>query len=193
MDESFEAIPLTYFFLYNSIFLPHKQESTPPLAAAGWRKLWERDVVRYPLHGGNRTFSGFDHSLGRPIAMPPLIPERISRVEALQVVLVMHLAVGEMRVAFDIHQLVAGFFERTFARDIAVNDCRHYPVQPHVIKRVVCPRHMNARGNAPSPVFLAENQRAAGRLVDVAARNAFEARGADHYALIALYGPDPPH
>lgn len=125
---------------------------------------------------------------------PPVAPERLEWVNALEVVLVAKLTRGIAGVSLDVDVGVAAFFERLQAGDVALNDGRLNARDSELAKRKPCSGLVDVAGDALAPVLLVEDEDAARGLLYACASmfDCVEAGSTDQLALLVFDNPDSP-
>ena len=131
------------------------------------------------------------------VAMPPLAPEQIMRVEALETIEVQQDAVGVLFVALGIYQRVATAAERCATTVVFADDRRLDPMQPKLLERVPRAGFVRRTSDAFVPQIFAEDERTASGLADepgvAILTYAVKRRGTNDGTLAPFYQPDTPY
>lgn len=131
------------------------------------------------------------------VAVPPLTPEQVMRVEALEAIEMQQLSIGVLFVAFGIHQRVTTAAERGATTLVFANDRRLDPMQSKLLKRVPRARFVRRASDTFVPQIFTEDKRTASSLADEPSvailAYAVKRRGTDDGTLAPFYQPDTPY
>ena len=107
----------------------------------------------------------------RLVVPPPLVPSPVNRVETLEVVGMVQLAIDKAVVALDVEMSIATPLEGAQAGNVTLHHSGFDAVQPQILKGVPCASMVASISNTLTPVIFVHNNDAACGSVDVLSRN----------------------